>query len=67
VAGDTSHKDFSEKINRDQQRSRVFLGLDGHPYISDRYGTRRAPASAIAIMAIQTIRLDGFREEVANG
>lgn len=56
----------SEIINQNPQSGRAFIGFDGRAYVSDNLGTRRASGAALALLAINPRRADGYRDEVAN-
>lgn len=46
--------------------SRLFLGADGHLWLSDRFGTHRASALAIAMLQKPGHRAAGYREDGYN-
>lgn len=56
--------DYSCVLDKANKPSpRVFFGPDGHPYISDQLGLRRATALALALLALKpTQRISGYRE-----
>lgn len=46
--------------------ARLFVGRDGHTYISDKFGTHRASALAIAMLQRPPHRAAGYREDCDN-
>lgn len=59
--------DHSLKLdNTNIKTPRLFLGADGHLWQSDRFGTHRASALAIAMLQMPSHRAAGYREDCDN-
>lgn len=45
---------------------RIFFGSDGHPYITDKFGVRRATALALVLLAPKPTRRAACFREAGN-